>query len=310
MLTNFHYLDVHEDLRGAATGSFVVASLYTQSHELKARTLAESCRKAGLPCALFRVPTVHRSISANGTGDLRFTKANMVNFALEKYGVPVLHVDADCFFYEFPVGVENLVRERRDFAIYNWLADSENDAYLPIALNVTDPSGKPVAAKNRFYAYSHSVDYSSDDQLLCSGAVQLYGPSESARRLLALWQEAISKFAGACDDHCLDFAFNNHPSLASELTYAWLDKSCARYPWWIHARPVICHPDVPATAKGFVDIDAGERQRRIYMERTQARTTPNVFPKDCIIDAQERLLLKLEENRLTPVGRVERELWL
>jgi hypothetical protein len=178
-------------LSGGAEGAFVVGAVFTQAYAAKAERLAASCEKFGLQYAIHQVPSVHRATSARGSGDLAYTKANIIRSLLAAHKKPVLYVDADCEFVSPPGLIDQLVRSGRDFAIYNWLADDDTDKFRPIELSPSP--GEPPAA-NRFYRFSGSVDWVSASQLMCSGCVQFYADSFPARALLRRWHRTVASF--------------------------------------------------------------------------------------------------------------------
>lgn len=69
---------------------FIVCAMFTDSYRAKAERLAVSIRKFGLAHALFRLPTVHRSISPKGSDDLGFTKAFFIGNMLRRFKRPIL----------------------------------------------------------------------------------------------------------------------------------------------------------------------------------------------------------------------------
>ena len=99
---------------------------------------------------LQEVPTIHNSISASGSSDLRYTKANFIHSLLSRYGQPILYVDADCVFRSYPALIDEFLTGGTDFAIFNWAADPDNEAFFPIDVRC---GGKIHHA--RFYAFSH-----------------------------------------------------------------------------------------------------------------------------------------------------------
>jgi len=296
-----------EPQRPLDTTGFVVGAMLTRSHAHFGARLAASCRAHAIPLALFEVPCVHRSISAAGVEDLRYTKANFVHFLLERYGCPVLYLDADCEIVQKPLFMQELLDTQVDFSIFNWFAVEHTEAYVPAAINTADVQR---TGANRFYRFSHSVEVMSDTQLFCSGAVQWYNHTDAARHLLETWHGVIARAPGRADDKCLDLAFNNYPSDAPRLKASWLDKRHARYAWWIYERPVIDHPEFPSSGEGFTQLDTVDGMPRFHRaELRQAGVVP-VFPKDCLIDSDTRTLLRLVEGTWRAVGPVSVPLWL
>ena len=149
----------------------------------------------------------------------------------------------------------------------------------------------------------------SDTQLLCCGAVQWYANTTAARGLLKAWQHVIAHSPGSADDKCLDLAFNNLTAVAQPLRTAWLHKSYARYAWWIYERPVIDHPEFPASGAGFIPLEQLEGRPRIHLDRVSTPRVHPVFPRELLIDTEMRTLLRLFEARWHVVGSVSTPLW-
>jgi hypothetical protein len=298
-----------ERLDGLADAPFLVAGMLTRNYEDKAKRLVDSCRRFHLSHIVYEVPTVHHSISQKGNDDLRFTKENLIRFLLDKFGKPVLYLDVDVYFSHYPEAVEEIARSGYEFAIYNWLADHHTEAYRPIEVN-TGTKALSGIHRDRFYVFSHSVDYFAEDQLVCSGAVQFYGNTVPTRSLLSLWQQAVARYERAGDDHCLDFVYNNYPSNVPKPRAIWLDKSYVRYGFWIHVRPIINHPVVAYADRSFRPIEDPAGQKRYYPERAQLLNVEYVFPQNCIIDVERKLLARVEAGRLVPFAKFDRPLWI
>jgi hypothetical protein len=288
---------------------YVVGAMMTPSHAHFGERLRASCRVHSLPLALFEVPVVHRSISPKGTEDLRYTKSNFVQFLLERYRRPVLYLDADCVVAQPPTRIDELLARNVDFAIFNWLAEEHTESYVRADIKLQAGPVEP-SARDRFYRFSHSIDLMSQTQLLASGAVQWYNNTIAAKALLAHWQAVIAASHRSADDKCLDLAYNNYPVQDPQLTAAWLDKSYARYAWWIYQRPVIDHPEFPFSGQGFEPLEELDGRPRIHKNSLQQRSVDYVFPKDCLIDTQSRTLLRRYNGTWRLVGSFEVPLWL
>lgn len=248
---------------------FTVVSMFTPSHRPLAERLAASLDRTTLPYALYEVPSVHRSISAQGGGDIAFSKPRVIAWTLRNG--PVLHVDTDVIFRAPPTAIP----PEADFAIYNWLADPGNDAWAPVRAT---PDEAP-----RFWKFFFAFDAQSDSQLAASGAVQFWSPA--AAPLLAAWEDAIAAHPGVQDDHCLDFAFNI--TAPAPLRTAWLPKDHCRYGFWPYVKPVIDHPDFPAPASG------PERElglARFDRSKLRPRQSSPPIPRDGVIDTYQSVL--------------------
>src|SRR4029078_7176825 len=84
---------------------------------------------------------------------------------LKTHKRPVLYLNADREIVAQPALLSELVRDRIDFAIYNWLADEYNDRFYPVNSN---PG---------YYRYNGCVGAYSTTQLIASGPTQLYANS-------------------------------------------------------------------------------------------------------------------------------------
>lgn len=310
MVVDFPYSRIlAEPAADSARLPYVIGAMATPSHRGYAERLLASCRMHGLPLALFEVPAVHRSISPAAGDDLRFTKANFVSFLLQRHDRPVLYVDADCVFAQAPLLPLELIRQQADFAIFNWLAEEHTEAYCPVRLPVPEGGGALVTGR-RFYRFQHSIDALSDSQLLCSGPVQWYSPGPAARLLLRRWQAVITRSPRSPDDKCLDLAFNNYPADGPALRVFWLDKSHARYAWWIYVKPVIDHPELPHSGGGFEPLEALDGQPRIHLDELREPRVEHIFPDDCLIDVATRTLLRLQDGEWRAVRTITEPLWL
>ncbi|MAF84212.1 MAG: hypothetical protein CL797_08930 [Chromatiales bacterium] len=294
---------------GLDVAPFLVSAMFTKDFSEYADRLAQSCGQHGLSYILYEVPTVHQSISLKGSTDPAYTKANFIHFLLETHKKPVLYIDVDCVVCERPGKIERLVRDKYDFAIYNWLAEEHTECYLPVEIELTEDN-KTKKSANRFFQFFNSIDYYAVDQLVGSGAVQFYNKTDSAKALLRSWQEVITEYPLSSDDICLDHAFNNASPNGARLKAAWLEKAYARYAWWIYERPVINHPDFPFLSNSHRPAHNKSTTKYYYPERTQLRTVDYYFPKDCLIDTEKHLLLKVRDGKAFPWRTFTRKLWL
>ncbi len=298
----------HGNLRGDGSPAYLVVGMFTASYRACAERLAASCRKFNIACELHEVPTVHNSISVHGSNDLAFTKANFILHMLATHKRPVLYIDADCEILSPPVLIDELVRSRSNFAIYNWCADQSNDRFMPIERRGNNTLG----AEKRYYVWAGAVVWQSNKQLLCSGCVQFYRPSMAVRALLKRWHQTIAGMPGCADDDALDFTFNNLSrwSLPGQLLRpTWLPKNYARQPWWIHDQPVINHPDFPGADAAFNQIKHPTR-KRFYASQMSRRSAEGRFPPDLIIDTQQGRICKLVNGELVIVAKTDTRFWL
>lgn len=296
-------------ISGGGNKPFLVGAMFTSGYSQKAERLAASCEKFSLPYMLHEVPAVHCSISAGGSSDLSFTKANFIHHLLRTHKKPVLYLDTDCEFVGQPDLIGELVQSHCDFAIYNWLADAYADRFHPVEPELADLAPQ----QRRFFRYTGSVDFYSTSQLICSGLVQFYRNSRAARALLSKWHQTVAAFPGSADDQCLDFTYNNLGKfswLSWSLKTRWLPKAYARIAFWIYAEPVINHRDFPDPNPDFIPIEDPGGRRRHYPSLMGRKMGTRLIPRDCIIDTEQRLLCKLIDGRIVPVGRTDERFWV
>jgi hypothetical protein len=280
--------------------SALICGMFTPSYRELAERLVRSLRAFELPHAIFEVPAVHDSISLKGSADPVYTKANFIWHVLERTACPVLYLDVDCVVTRPPELIGRIAAAGHDFAIFNWLAQEQNDAYVPAP--VPEAPGEPPAAP-RYYQPSYHVDYATEQQLLCSGAAQFWRKTPAAVGLLGAWFATIRAQPRVADDECLDFAFNN-PSgdWRTALRPFWLPKAYARYPWWIFDEPVIDHPDIPFQGDGRAALRDEAGRKHYYPERAAARKEAPFIPRDCVIDTKTGDILRRQAEQLVPTG--------
>ena len=298
----------HDTLRGDGNPAYVVVGMFTASYRPGAERLAASCRKFNIAYELHQVPTIHNSISVRGTDDLAFTKANFILQMLATHKRPVVYIDADCEIMSPLVLIDELVRSRSNFAIYNWCADQSNDRFMPIERRGNNALG----VEKRYYVWAGAVVWESHSQLLCSGCVQFYRPSMAARMLLKRWHQTIASMPGCADDDVLDFTFNNLSRwslLGQLLRPTWLPRTYARQPWWIYDQPVINHPDFPGPNAAFNKLTHPTR-KRFYSSQMRRRGAEGRFPPDLIIDTHQGEICKLVNGELVVVAKTDARFWL
>lgn len=294
-----------------ASAKFLVGIMSTPDGMDRANRLLASCKAHSLAVVLYEVPTVHWSISMTGSGDLSYTKPSFIRFLLDKYQKPVLYVEGGFIMAHAPSRIFSLVDEGVDFAIYNWLADEHNEAYVPVDVQVKE-GWSTVVSTDRYYRYSHRVQYYGPEQLISSGGVEFWNNSGDAQELLNGWQRLIERDPKCEDDHCLDFVFNYRGSALPRLKTAWLDKSYVRMGWWIHVEPVIDHPDIPAIDGGqHESLEGREGIPRVVDRKLKPAPDELIFPRDCLIDTVERTLVRPNlQNAMDTVGPLPVPIWI
>lgn len=283
---------------------FIVCAFFTPSHMRYykfAQRFLSSCKKFNLPCCIYLLPDIHRSISLSGCDDLAFTKANFIAYNLERFPEKnILYIDIDILFVEYPEIFAEISRTSYDFAIYNWLSDLNNATFPPLLEKIGD---KIIDSELHMYA-SHILHYCTD-QLMCSGGVQFYRNCLQSKYFLKAWQNIISKNPYCADDECLDYAYNNLDSSSIKLQPLWLEMSYLRLPCWPHIKPVILHPGMPKAGEKRISL-----KNRYYPEKCQKRNPTLTFPMDYVIDTKNKLLIKYKNSEVIDEQRIEQDFWI
>lgn len=287
---------------------FLICAMFTPGEKYirYANRLADSCEEYGLPYCIYEVANVHTSISLGGTDDLAYTKANFIAFNMEQFPRKnILYVDVDFIFMDYPKRISEISGEEADFAVYNWLSDRHNEAYMPVKY---EDGGKEAVSK-KYYAFSRNIGLYCTDQIICSGGVQLYRNSDQAKLILEYWQTIIARSPRSADDECLDYAYNNLVSTGIALKSVWLDKAYLRMPFWPHVKPVILHPG-PTLAGQRRPIPALDNKKRFYPERCEQTHDKLIFPREYIIDVEEKMLVRVIDGSIVEQRPVQEEFWI
>jgi hypothetical protein len=293
-----------ENLLSAHQNPFIVCAFFTPNemrYSKFAQRLLTSCDKFGLPYCIYQIPDIHRSINLNGCDDLAFTKANFIAYNIARFpDKNILYVDVDVLFVEYPERIEEISRDGYDFAVYNWLSDEQNAAYVPQTQEV---GGKIIFTES--YIFSHHIEYYCPDQLTCSGGVQFYRNCLESKNFLKAWQNVIAQNPLCADDECLDYTYNNLDSTFIKLRPAWLDKSYLRLPYWPHVKPVILHPGMPKAGKKRIHL-----KNRFYPAKCQYRPPLSPFPLGYIIDTKNKLLIEIEDSEVIDKQKIDHDFWI
>ena len=213
----------------------------------------------------------------------------------------MLYLDADLEIVAQPALLSELVRDRVDFAIYNWLADEHNDRFYPVNSNP------------RYYRYTGCVDAYSTTQLIASGPTQLYANSVAARGLLRRWHRTVVTLGDCADDACLNYTYNNiskYDWLHWALKTRWLPKAYARVMFWIYVEPVIAHSDILTPVSKFPPFRAPPGRKEVYLSWTEKRTSDPLLPRDCFIDTQDGMLCRNVDGKFVPFAKAPCPLWV
>jgi hypothetical protein len=283
------------------SSGFLACGMFTKSYAIKAERLAQSLQALGISYALYEVPAVHSSISPKGENNSVYTKANFISHLLNRFPCPILYLDVDCVVLKPLDIVTNLVNSQHDFAIFNWLAVDRNDAYIPCRVALLGDES------DRYYRYYHQIRERSNDQLICSGAVQFWRYTDAARSLLSSWFEIISTHPHAADDVSLGFAFNNRISpLHKLLRPYWLPKNYARCAWWIFDEPIINHPEIPFT-EDWPSLHDAKGRRHAYLDVLSREDEKYYFQPGTFLDTYTGDILDPIGIML---GKIQNKFWI
>ena len=276
---------------------FLIVSFFTQNYKDKADRLINSLNNFNLNYKIFEVPTIHYSKSDKGSNDINYCMPKLIIDMLKQFKVPIIFLDCDLVVMKEPKLFYSLKEENIDFAIYNWLEDSENDGYLPVKLKINSERGE---IEETYYINSVNVKLlnnpNKEGQLFSSGGVAYFSESNSSINFLNEWLENIIKYPKAPDDQLLDHTFNYSSTVRKNLKVEWLDKSYCRVFWWIFSQPVINHPGHMShrVNDNFFKIAGKERFK---IENTIKRNSSKVS-KEFIIDAKNKKILKVEKGKI------------
>ena len=276
---------------------FLIVSFFTQNYKDKADRLINSLNNFNLNYKIFEVPTIHYSKSDKGSNDINYCMPKLIIDMLKQFKIPIIFLDCDLVVMKEPKLFYSLKEKNIDFAIYNWLEDSENDGYLPVKLKINSERGK---IEETYYINSVNVKLlnnpNREGQLFSSGGVAYFSESNSSINFLNEWLENIIKYPKAPDDQLLDHTFNYSSTVRKNLKVEWLDKSYCRVFWWIFSEPIINHPGHMShrVNDNFFQITGKERFK---IENTIKRNSSKVS-KEFIIDAKNKKILKVEKGKI------------
>ena len=276
---------------------FLIVSFFTQNYKDKADRLINSLNNFNLNYKIFEVPTIHYSKSDKGSNDINYCMPKLIIDMLKQFKVPIIFLDCDLVVMKEPKLFYELKKKNIDFAIYNWLEDSENDGYLPVKLKINSERGE---IEETYYINSVNVKLlnnpNKERQLFSSGGVAYFSESNSSINVLNEWLENIIKYPKAPDDQLLDHTFNYSSNVRKNLKVEWLDKSYCRVFWWIFSEPIINHPGHMShrVNDNFFQITGKERFK---IENTIKRNSSKVS-KEFIIDAKNKKILKVEKGKI------------
>ena len=288
---------------------FLIVSFFTQNYKDKADRLINSLNNFNLNYKIFEIPTIHYSKSDKGSNDIDYCMPKLIIDMLKQFKIPIIFLDCDLVVMKEPKLFYSLKEKNIDFAIYNWLEDSENDGYLPVKLKINSERGE---IEETYYINSVNVKLlnnpNKEGQLFSSGGVAYFSESNSSINVLNEWLENIIKYPKAPDDQFLDHTFNYSSNVRKNLKVEWLDKSYCRVFWWIFSEPIINHPGHMShrVNDNFFKITGKERFK---IENTINRNDSKVS-NEYIIDAENKKILKVKDGKIYIVRSFTENLYI
>lgn len=228
---------------------YIICSMFTNNYYKYLNRFKYSILNQNLPVAIYLLPDIHHSITMKGSEDMRFTKHNFILSCLERYQTDILFLDIDLVLLSYPYIFDFI---NTDFAIYNWLADLENTGYI-------------FDQNQNKYTPAQEIRYYTTDQMIGTGPVHYWKPTEASKILLTNLATYLAKTPYASDDHMIDIFYNFRDF---DISATWLPKEYCRFPWYPHIKPVILHTDWPAPAQNRPSNDL----KKIDVFRCQIRT--------------------------------------
>lgn len=269
---------------------FFTLTAATKEYMPRALELKESGLKHGVEICIIELEEIHRSISPKGLLLSQNTKAHLILEKLREVEAPVLWLDSDVTIENPPVLLDKILEDRVDLAIYNWLYDARNAALKKSTYK--DFAGR-VLSSDRFFEHSHEITMTSQNQLICSGAVQLWNNNKRSINLLEAWNALVRDNPKCPDDHMLDAAFNYS---SDKITLIGLEKSYCRYAFWPHIDPIINHKDFPYAGGDWDDTDRAIGKPRIKRSECTARPSNRIAPDGMVWD---KLTLTVSPPQIT-----------
>ena len=290
--------------------NFLIISFFTKNFISKAIRLANSLDQLNLNYKLFEIPEIHFSKSNKGTPNINYCMPKLILDVFKDTKIPLLYVDSDIVFKKRPDLIFSFPEKKIDFAIYNFIEDTDNEGYLPLKLNIKK-NGKLVPKE--FFVTKVSVPLLNsenyDKQMLTAGAVAYFSNSKEAINLLKTWLKNIKCFPRAVDDQTLDYTFNIVLNKKNKkLNVYWLPKNYCRYNFWIFTDPIINHPDelTYRPEDNFDDITGKKRYiRKNILKRLNAK-----IDKTHLIDINQKLILKIVNNKIEFVKKFNDKIFL
>ena len=295
--------------RSSNKQNFLIISFFTRNFESKALRLAKSLDKLNLNYKIFEIPEIHFSKSNKGTSNINYCMPKLILDIFDDTKIPLLYVDSDIVFKKKPELIFSFTEKKIDFAIYNFIEDTDNEGYLPLKINIKQ---NDKLVPKEFFVTKVSVPLLNsknyEKQMLTAGAVAYFSNTKVAIDLLKRWLENVKRFPRAVDDQTLDYTFNIDLNEKKELNVYWLPKNYCRYNFWIFTDPIINHPDelTYRPEDHFDDITGIKRYiRKNVLKRVNAK-----IDKTHLIDINKKLILKIVNNKIEIVKKFNNEIFL
>ncbi len=182
-----------------------------------------------MPCTRCRPCTIRSQPTATSTR--RTQRQTSSGTCCARWGVLFLYLDADTVIRRVPELIGRLVGEGCDFAILNWLALDDNDAYMPV------PCGPRVRAAWWASVVSSSSRGPSTAWRTISSSAAARSRSgvrrPLPRRCCVPGMTRSLPIRTWPTTQCLDFVFNHRlGDRSANLRPHWLPKAYARIAWW------------------------------------------------------------------------------
>ena len=289
--------------------NFLIISFFTKNFISKASRLANSLDQLNLNYKIFEIPEIHFSKSNKGTSNINYCMPKLILDIFKDNKIPLLYVDSDIVFKKKPELLFSFAEKKIDFAIYNFIEDTDNEGYFPFKINIKE--NDKIIPKEFFMTkisipLHNSPNY--EKQMLTAGAVAYFSNTKVAIDLLKKWLENIKRFPRAVDDQTLDYTFNIDLKEKKKLNVYWLPKNYCRYKFWIFTDPIINHPDelTYRPEDNFDDITGKKRYiRKNILQRLNAK-----IDKTHLIDIKKKLILKIVDNKIEVVKKFNNEIFL
>ena len=295
--------------KNSSDQNFLIISFFTKNFISKAERLADSLEQLDLNYKIFEIPEIHFSKSNKGSANINYSMPKLILEVFKKNKIPLLYVDSDIVFKKKPELLFSFEQKKIDFAIYNFIEDTDNEGYLPLKVNIKI---KDKIIQKEFFTTKVSVPILNspkfEKQMLTAGAVAYFANSEPSTNLLKKWLENVKRFPRAVDDQTLDYTFNVELNEKKKLNIYWLPKSYCRYKFWIFTDPIINHPD-ELTIRLEDQFDSVTGMKR-YVRKNVLKRLNAKIDKTHLIDIEKKKIFKIVNNKIEVVKSFTNEIFI